>query len=188
MKLTLKELRNLVNKTTREVLYEALDDFVTPEGTVDLYHYSKVDQDKILLDPKYFLHSRNPYSKNEWGQAATPRLFFYLDPKEKEQYFASAPLYKAAVPANKLYDLNKDKDGIVARSRETGTYPGIFNYEELLNELSGWKQEGREWKKATEGLYPGVYYKNGQFSVMIYFDPIEATRVTDEEKENLEKG
>ena len=184
---SLNELKKLIKEVKKQVLREALEEYVKPDGTVDLYHYSKVDHDAVTLDPEYFLHSRNPYSKNEWGKAATPRLFFYLDPKEKERYFASMPLYKAAVPASQIYDLNKDQEGVVQRVREGGIYPGIFNYEELLNELSGWEQVGKNWEKTSKGLHPGVYYKNSQFSVMIYFEPIEVIRVTEEEKQELEK-
>lgn len=82
-----------------------------------IYHYSDKDF-KGFIKPKFF--GSNGYSKNSQKQSNIDRAYFYLSQAEREYYFNGYKyLYIAEVSKNKLYDINKDKKGIVKNLRSS---------------------------------------------------------------------
>lgn len=88
MKLTKQYLRTLVET----VLVEA--SIPSEGGTTLLYHFTQESpenaKEKILLDPKLF--GKMGYSKKDLANSAVPRTFFYVNPVEKESFFANKAL------------------------------------------------------------------------------------------------
>ena len=135
-----------------------LTDFVTGAGTVPLYHYASVngDVDTITTDPSRF--AENKWTKGDRQASNVPRTFFYLDPNDREGYFAGRTLFRTEVPAHTLYDLNADPKRVVARIAARGGNP-IGKILLVLKRLG----------------HRGVYY-SGSFPTVNLFEPVRMTR------------
>lgn len=135
------------------LITELFDNFVKSNG-VTLYHYSKVDRDNLQLDPKQF--STNHWTKNDFKASPLPRIFFYLNPEDKEDYFINYFEYEVTVPVNKIYNLIKDPLNFKEEIRNKNY--GILNIDEYLQVVSN--------------KFDGAYYNPG-FPVVVWFKPIQ---------------
>jgi hypothetical protein len=110
MKLTKQYLETLVE----EILVEA--SIPSEGGETTLYHFTQESpenaKEKILLDPEKF--GKMGYSKKDLAVSAVPRTFFYVDPAEKESFFANKALYTAKIPTANIYNLEEDPEGVKA--------------------------------------------------------------------------
>ena len=148
---------------------------------ITLYHYkNRADDESILLDPLYASSNYNSFSIKEYGSSDVPRLFFYLDPTHKENFFSPGNPFTAMVPAADIYNLRKDPLGIIKKIKEKAY--GAVDYNLLLQEISGWKrnEETKQYEQTNEGISKGLYYKIGNMEVIVWFEEINVTR----EKEN----
>jgi len=137
---------------------------------MSLYHYTKPDKETILLDPK---HEKSYYSRNEFETASTPRVFFYVDPSQKERFFGISNLYTTVVPSSRVYDFTADPEG----------------YKEKIRHPVYGLRKGVEWDELLETIredYDGIFYSTANFDVVAWFQPIEVERVPEEEKRRLE--
>jgi hypothetical protein len=159
------------------------------DGMTTLYHYTQDLGDSVVLDPEFAKDRRGNYSRREFETAQTPRLFFYLDPKERESHFFSGTLYKAEVPTSEIYNFSADEEDILGQVRHP-----IYGM-----------RKGEEWNKVFEGIRDGVttdsegndiimsrprdglYYKTPRFRVVTWMKPLEVFKVDKEEKERLER-
>jgi len=139
---------------------QGLQDYVKG-GMIHLFHYTPHRSPEIELTPENF--GKNPWSRSEKRAATMQRIYFYLDLRDKEQFFSGNTLYQAVVPASQIYDLATDPEELVARIRSNG----FFDIDRLLTEV---KKEG----------YKGVYYNNGMHLVA-WFNPIAVTRVEEDD-------
>jgi hypothetical protein len=121
----------------------------------------------LLLDPERF--GESSYSKNELI-AGTNRLFFYLELKDKEDYFDRSPLYKREVPATKIYNILKDPEGIKANIKQNNN--GILNFDTMVRDIS-----------ELPGI-DGFYYKPNM-QLVAWFRPIRVHLV--DESQEMEK-
>ncbi len=139
-------------------------------GNMTLYHYSNPDVDSLTLDPEYGAQS---YSRNDYILADTPRVFFYVDPKEKESFFATSKMFTVNVPANRVYDLSADDEDYIPAVRHP-----IYGL-----------RAGEEWNTLLEKIredYDGIFYDTGRIKIVAWFKPIEVNRVSEDEKASLE--
>lgn len=142
------------------LLAEQFDSYVE-NGEIDLYHYSRVDQPTLTLQPDRF--GENPYSQREMRIADYPRVFFYLDPNDKEKFFTSSAynLYITRVQANTIYNLRKDPNKYIKEAREKNQ--GALSFNMLLEMIHN-------------NNYKGVYYKPRR-DMIAYFEPIVVTQI-----------
>lgn len=147
-----------------KLLNEALSDFVSG-NTVTLYHYTNTDEEQLTLSPDEF--GKNSFTKRDKATTDYPRVFFYLDLDDTERFFKndSAVLYSTEVPADKIYNVLTDPDGIKRGIREENN--GALNFHELLTTIH-------------ERGYKGMYY-TPRGEVVIWFEPITVTKHTEEE-------
>lgn len=152
-----------------------------------LFHYSAQDVDSLVLRPEKFGH--NTHSRREMNTSDVPRVFFYTDPKQKEkELFGNRyHLFTAKVSPDQIYNLSKDPLGLFQQY-------GRHGFHDILLVLSGWKREKTGWVKKSDNERPetvanikGAMYDVGRFKVVIWFEPIQVTRVSPEEKAALEK-
>jgi hypothetical protein len=139
---------------------KGLQDYVRG-GMVHLFHYTPHRQPEVELKPEMF--GKNPWTRSERKAATMQRVYFYVDLRDKEQFFSGNTLYQAVVPASQIYDLANDPEELIARIRSNG----FFDIDTLLGEV---KKEG----------YKGVYYNNGMHLVA-WFNPITVTRVEEDD-------
>ena len=103
----------------------------------------------------------------------TFRVFFYVDPNDKERYFYGANLFTVDVPTNKVYDLTADKEGYIEKVRHP-----IYGL-----------RDREEWNTLLETIredYDGVFYDTGNLKIVTWFYPIEVNRISSEEQARLE--
>ena len=158
---------NSFQKLLSEVSYRTL----TEGATTPIYHYTNVDADSLELDPTY---KKQSYSSRDFETASTPRTFFYTNPSQKERFFTSSKLYKTEVPSGQIYNLTSDPDGYVAKHRHP-----VYGL-----------RKGEDWDAMLEDIrdsFGGIFYSLPNFDVVAWFHPILVNRVSDEEKEQVEK-
>ena len=128
------------------------------DNKIEIYHFSDIDQDEMVVDPKYF--GQNYFTKND-TKIPIPRSFFYTNPQDSEVFFKNKPLYKAVIDKDKIYDLSEDK----LEYREKNRNNGVLDFFELLKNISK--------------DYIGVSYRihSGTMTVVSLFVPILAHRV-----------
>lgn len=147
-----------------KLLNEALSDFVSG-NMVTLYHYTKEDEEELTLSPEKF--GKNSFTKRDKALTDYPRVFFYLDLDDTERFFKSpsSVLYSTEVPADQIYNVLTDPDGIKSGIREENN--GALNFHELLTTIH-------------ERGYKGMYY-TPRGEVVIWFEPISVTKHTEDE-------
>ena len=136
-------------------------------GRVTGYHYlsqNRIDEPKkkVILNPDKI--GQNLHSKAELRASPMPRVFFYVDLRDKESYFSMDPLYKAEMDVTFIYSFPSDPLGIVAKIIGEGHSPHKLLY--FLKEYG----------------YKGTYYQVPGMRLLNWFYPIEAT-LTDESAE-----
>jgi hypothetical protein len=164
-------MKNLLNKFKEFLITERaqVTDYDSG-GMISLYHYSRPDVESLVLDPNYGPQS---YSRNDYEISDVPRVFFYVDPRDKERYFYNSNLFKVDVPINRVYDLTEDKKGYV---------------ESVRHPVYGLRK-GEEWNTLLEEIkkeYNGVFYDTGNLKIVAWFEPIQVNRVSKEEKATVE--
>lgn len=127
-------------------------------GRVTGYHFLSHNSSppkKVTLDPEKF--GQNAHSRAEVRTASLPRVFFYVDLRDKESYFSMAPLYKAEMEVKFIYSLVSDPLKIYENLSDEGHRIGSILY--FLKEYG----------------YHGVYYQVPSMRLVNWFYPIEAT-------------
>ena len=166
-----KENMNTFEQNFRKFLTEEELGQYVDGGEVTLYHYTNYPEDSLVLDPNY---KKSYYSSNEFEIAQTPRLFFYLDPKQRETFFrAGVPLFTTTVGANRIYDFKNDPEGYIEKNRHP-----VYGL-----------RKGAEWNTLLEDIredYDGIFYSTRRFDVVAWFHPIEVNKVSKEEQARLE--
>ena len=153
----MKDIFKLWNRYLKEA---TLSDYEQGDR-LTLYHYSRADSDKLILDPEHFLSGRNSFSKREHEKSQVPRTFFYLDPAQAEPIVKSGRnLYTVSVNPSDIYDLKSDPKGIITSSRQPGAF--FVDYNKVFNTIK------REYK--------GAYYGTPSFDVVAWFESIQSTK------------
>ena len=147
----------------KKLLIEALTDY-SEDGIVTLYHYSNIDKPSVVLDVNRF--GENSWTKRDKAVSATPKLFFYLDPSQKERFFNSGKvLYSTDVSDSEIYNILKDPLGIKEAVREANQ--GVLNMDDLIN-------------RVVDSGHKGMYYKPKR-DLVVWFENIEVFRIMEEE-------
>lgn len=181
----------------RAWLHEHLGKFVNA-GRVTIYHYSNLDVASVRLDPIEAAKYRHGFSRNDFAQSVVPRLYFYLDPSERETHFRrSYNLYAAEIDADQIYDPDSNTikfdwppDALTKEAR----------YDYWLKKISGWREHGgfekidgkwvntpKKWVRESSP-YIGVYAHPPGFHEIVLFTPIDVQRISDEQRQNLEQS
>ena len=153
----MKDIFKLWNRYLKE---DTLSDYEQGDR-LTLYHYSRADSDRLILDPEHFLSGRNSFSKREYEKSQVPRTFFYLDPAQAEPIVKSGRnLYTVSGNPSDIYDLKSDPEGIITSSRQPGAF--FVDYNKVFNTIK------REYK--------GAYYGTPSFDVVAWFESIQSTK------------
>jgi len=135
-------------------------------GQVKLYHFAPVDKSEITIDPGQF--GKQSYSKREKERSSYPRSFYYVNLDEAEsQVKPGKTLYSLNIPANKLYSMKTDPEGIVKSLRHP-----VYGYR---NDI--------EWTNIFNTIhekYDGAFYSTPSMDVVVLFEPYKATKVGEE--------
>ena len=135
-------------------------------GQVKLYHFAPVDESEITIDPGQF--GKQSYSKREKERSSYPRSFYYVNLDEAEsQVKPGKTLYSLNIPANKLYSMKTDPEGIVKSLRHP-----VYGYR---NDI--------EWTNIFNTIhekYDGAFYSTPSMDVVVLFEPYKATKVGEE--------
>lgn len=133
--------------------YPPLTDYIDAEGNVPLHHYSShVSGDTVTLDPSHF--AKHSYALNDRKAVSTPRLFFYVDPTERDAKVGGAH-YVTKLPAKQIYDLRSDPEHLVT--------PDL----------------GRTLAEVRGRGYTSIYYNTGDHGVVNHFEPITVHKTND---------
>ena len=148
-------------------------------GQLELYHFSRGQNDSIVLDPKYFLSDRNTFTRNDFQASNLPRVFFYINLDHAENIVKqSRTLYTTVVDANRVYDITKDPGGLKKEFRHwptniygepNKTAPAALDMDSLLKNIAE--------------SYSGAFYETGGMDIVVWFEPIEVYRVKEKEEE-----
>ena len=163
-------------KDFKEFLTEAQMSDYGGKGDLALYHYAPADEEKIMVDPKYFADTakRSSFSMREYETSTVPRTFWYVDLGQREMQVSSGRnLYQATILANRIYDFRNDPEG----------------HKEMHRHRVYGLRKGMEWNTMLEHIresYDGIYYSLSGFDVVSLFIPYDATRVSPEEQAQLE--
>lgn len=141
------------------IFVESLSQF-DQSGKVTLYHYSREDSEQLILDPQKF--GKHAFTRQERKTSTYPRIFFYLDPTDKERFFRSDVwnLYVAEVKRKELYDLTTDNENLIPQIEEQND--GVLNYDRLF--------------KTIDKNYNGVYYTVKNRDIVTWFNPISVNK------------
>lgn len=182
-----QHLKEFLRATVRSALFEIKLAEDVNAGLTNLYHYSTSNNDTLVLNPLKF--GDNPHSRREKNASDVPRVFFYVDPKEREKelFDPRYNLFTTSVPSDQIYDLKQDPLGLYQKH-------GKFGIHEILTFLSGWHRVSGGWARLPPEKKPeavknikGARYDLGRFKVVIWFEPITVTKVEPEQKAEMEK-
>jgi hypothetical protein len=163
-------------KDFKKFLSEAQMTDYNASGELMLYHYAPVDEEAIMVDPKYFADKakRSTFSMREYEVSQVPRTFWYVDLEQREMQVSSGRnLYEAVISAGDVYDFRNDPE----------------NYKEKHSDPVYGLRKGVEWNDMLEDIrenYTGIFYSLSNFDVVSLFVPFEATRVSPENQAQLE--
>jgi len=153
-------MKNIFKLWNRFLKEAALSDYEN-DAQLTLYHYSRADSEKLVLDPEHFLSGRNSFSKREYEKSQVPRTFFYLNTEQAEPIVKSGRnLYAVKVNPSDIYDLKSDPEGIIDASRPPGAF--FIDYNKVFNTI---KKE-----------YKGAYYGTPNFDVVAWFEPVQVNK------------
>ncbi len=141
---------------------------VNADGTITLHHYGP--EGLTETDPnRWGASSMLPRSERQRIAYAPPRTYFGIGVGQpggyKVEFGPSTPAYTAQVPAERLYDMAADPDGI----RDT------------LDGVPQWNRVNEIERRVAE-KYDGYWLKNPELGlVAVVFKPMPVTRVRDGE-------
>ena len=171
-------MKDFLKSWKRYLIQESLEQYGA-SGQLELYHFSRNQDESIVLDPEYFLSDRNTFTRNDFQASNLPRVFFYVNLDHAEDIVKQGrTLYATVVDANKVYDITKDPEGLKKEARNwpmniygepIKTAPSSLNMDLLLRSIAE--------------NYPGAFYKTGGMDVVVWFEPIEVYQVKEKEEE-----
>ena len=175
-------MKSLLHKWRKFLILEGLEHYAVG-GKIRLYHYSEAKDETLTLDPDYFLSRGSSFTRRDRDVSGQPRIFFYTNLDHAESIVkAGRSLYTAFVDTNKVYDLTKDPEGLLKKSRP---YPEINqpDIDKVLRSLADKSQaDGPEGIRDEEGqLYFGVFYRVGGVDMVNLFEPIEVHKFNPED-------
>jgi hypothetical protein len=135
---------------------------LTADGMLTLYHYAPDDFDGGVLDPSRF--GAGTYTSRDLRASDVPRVFFYLNPGDREQWFTGRRLFSAQVPASSIFDIENGDPKVLDASR---TSSGRIDPHELFLNVKG-------------AGYKGIKYDAGGMPLVAYFEPIAVEPVQQE--------
>ena len=149
---------------------------------VTLYHYSKMEKDKLLLDPDYFLSKRSSYSRRDYNVSAYPRVFFYMSLDEAEPIVVSGKTpYSTTVSESEIYDLTKDPEDL--RKRSISQYAATPDVDVIMRAVDGEPVSVDGEPLILNRKYDGVYYHVQNMGVVAWFKPIVVNKITETQGE-----
>lgn len=135
-------------------------------GNITLYHFAPTDEETIEIDPSRF--GQQGYSRREKERSSYPRSFFYVNLDQAENMVKPGKtLFTLDIPANKLYSLAEDPEGLVAEVRHP-----VYGFR---NDI--------EWTKLFKRIhenYDGTYYSAPNMDLVVLFEPVEAKKMEQE--------
>ena len=171
-------MKDILRSWKKYLIQESLEQY-NNDGKLQLYHFSRDQNESIVLDPEYFLSDRNAFTRNDFEASNLPRVFFYVNLDHAEKIVKqSRTLYTAVVDASRVYDITKDPEGLKEEFRNwpTNIYgepiktaPAALDMDSLLKNIAE--------------RYSGAFYKTGAMDIIVWFEPIEAYRVKEKEEE-----
>lgn len=141
------------------IFAESLSKF-NQSGKIILYHFSREDSEQLILDPEQF--GKHSFTRKEAKTSTFPRVFFYLDPTDKERFFRSNAwnLYTTEVDRKELYDLDKDRNQLIDKIKNQNN--NVVDYDQLFKMIN---QE-----------FNGVYYTVKNRDIVAWFKPINVDK------------
>ena len=180
------------NKFLKEHEEDLSDPRVNPpelsEPTVKLHHFCgrlcwrSPTPDSVVLDPQKGLDKPQSYSRREYEASRVPRVFFYLDPAQRES-IVKGPLYTVEVSTSDIYNLLKDEKEFSLKVREDRQAENSrFWHGTVDSPLRRGDDINTFLRLIIADGYKGAYYYTGGFKAVAWFEPIEVTLEKQEEK------
>jgi len=187
MKLTTKQLEQIIKEELKEVVLEAqgtkeLSDFIGlyVPGMLRIFHYTSkgahADQDYMIVDPDKF--GKQSYTMRDVNASGYKRSYWYTDLGNTEGMVTSGhgALFYVDIPGDKIYDWQNDPEGMYKKHKHP-----TYNFLEWDNFFDDVRQN-------YVGTFHRLGYKaNGEPTVMT-FDKIKAKRTTQEEQNAILNG
>ena len=127
----MKDIFKLWNRYLKE---DTLSDYEQGDR-LTLYHYSRADSDRLILDPEHFLSGRNSFSKREYKKVVENDGWAYCD----VLWFNDDKYETAMADRKKL----TNKDWSLQRYRSDQLK--LINIETELNTLEGIRHHLNNW-------------------------------------------
>lgn len=181
MKKLLESWKRVLQEQSRDEISSFVGLF--KPGMLRLFHYtSRYAQhsqgETMTIDPKRFSDpkSRKSYSRDEYQQSSYPRSFYYLDLNETEgQVVGGSSLFYVDVPAEKIFNWQnyENREPYLKKHR----HPIYARYE--------WDNIFRELHDGYLGIHYRLTYEDNGMPIVVCFEPLEATKTTEEEQAQL---
>ena len=171
-------MKNILRSWKKYLIQEDLEQH-NNSGKLQLYHFSKLQDDSIVLDPEYFLSNRSAFTRNDFQASNLPRVFFYINLDHAENIVKqSRTLYTTVVDANRVYDITKDPEGLKKEFRHWPT-----NIDGVPNKTAPAALDVDSLLRNIAENYSGAFYETGGMDIIVWFEPIEVYRVKEKEEE-----
>ena len=153
-------------------------------GMLRMFHYtSRYGQhsqgETMTIDPKKFADAktRSNYSRSEYEQSSYDRSFYYVDLNNTEGLVTSgnAALFYVDVPAERIFNWQswENRKPFLKKHR----HPVYARYL--------WSDIFRDLHKDYLGIHYNLGYTDNGEPIVVCFDPLEATKTTEEEQYKL---
>ena len=186
MKLAQQELKIMIQQELKNVLKEAssrsktLEDYIGiyKPGMLRVFHYTSVGNhsagNTMVVDPERF--GKQSYTKGDFAVSGFKRSFWYVDLEDVESTVVQGnlALFYYDIPANEMYNWQKDPDGMYKKHRH-----------KIYSRLE-WDNFFQDMKDNYTGIYYRLGYKNEP--IVVTFKPIVAKKTTAEEQASILSG
>ncbi len=181
-------MKHLFESWRSFLLTEALGDYDV-NGMTRLYHYSKSEDDRLTLDPEYFLQHRHSYSRRDYEASDLARVFFYTNLDHAERMVKEgSSLFTVFVPTSQIYDLVQDPLGLIKKSIVPGRVtPDV---DAVLRSLAGTPRQSKYGPppelliEPGQSDYRGAFYRTGNMDIVVWFEPIEVEKFNPDDVES----
>ena len=181
MKKLFENWRKVLQEQSREEINKYVG--LYKPGMLRMFHYTgRYSQhskgETMVIDPSKFsdAKTRRNYSRSEYEQSAYDRSFYYLDLGNTESLVVGgSALFYVDVPAEKIFNWQNYEN------RE----PYLKKHRHPVYSRYLWSDIFRDLHQDYLGIHYNLGYGDTGQPIVVCFDPLEATKTTEEEQSKL---